>query len=337
MQAVVTLETLALAVGLDRSTVSRALRDDPKVSAATRERVQAKARELGYRPNPLMAAVGGRRIKGLGAGVTTVAYIQERRRPAVGADHFEILALLCEQSGYQAERFYYAEYPSVAALQRVLVNRGIHALVIAPPYERGEAAGWDFSQFFAVTMGEGGQPSPLPTIEADHFGLFLKAWRKVLEKGYQRIGVILMRHTVMVPDDEKRLAALEFAQKHVSPELPLLRPLFYEDTQELAQIRTWYDTQRPDVIIAFNDVACHFLRPRGVRIPEDVAYVSLHRYGWNPDMAGILWDLHLECEAALRLLEYAIKNFRLGVPPAKIYHLLDNPWVEGSTLPDRPR
>jgi len=43
---------VAAATALSVATVSRALRDDPKVSAATRERVRAAAKKLGYSHNP---------------------------------------------------------------------------------------------------------------------------------------------------------------------------------------------------------------------------------------------------------------------------------------------
>ena len=46
-----TLRTVAEACGIDISTVSRALRGDPRVAATTVTQVQAVAERLGYRPN----------------------------------------------------------------------------------------------------------------------------------------------------------------------------------------------------------------------------------------------------------------------------------------------
>ena len=45
------LSDLAKRLGLDQSTVSRALRDDPRVKAGTRSLIRKTAEELGYRPN----------------------------------------------------------------------------------------------------------------------------------------------------------------------------------------------------------------------------------------------------------------------------------------------
>jgi LacI family transcriptional regulator, galactose operon repressor len=47
----VTLKNIAAICGVDISTVSRALRDDPKVQPLTRKKIQQQASELGYVPN----------------------------------------------------------------------------------------------------------------------------------------------------------------------------------------------------------------------------------------------------------------------------------------------
>lgn len=52
----VTLQHIANAAKVSRTTVSLALRHHPKISVAMRKRVQVLDRKLGYRPNPLVAA-----------------------------------------------------------------------------------------------------------------------------------------------------------------------------------------------------------------------------------------------------------------------------------------
>src|SRR5215210_7018028 len=53
----VTLHDVAREAGVAVSTVSRALSDPDRVNVRTRERVQAVAQELGYRPNRLAQAL----------------------------------------------------------------------------------------------------------------------------------------------------------------------------------------------------------------------------------------------------------------------------------------
>jgi DNA-binding LacI/PurR family transcriptional regulator len=53
----VTLQDLADTLGVARSTVSRALRDDPQISPDTRLHVRRLARDLGYHPNAAARAL----------------------------------------------------------------------------------------------------------------------------------------------------------------------------------------------------------------------------------------------------------------------------------------
>lgn len=52
-----TMQDVATAAGVDRTTVSLALRNHPRISLATRKRVQQVADELGYRTHPLVSAL----------------------------------------------------------------------------------------------------------------------------------------------------------------------------------------------------------------------------------------------------------------------------------------
>ncbi|UUZ51336.1 LacI family transcriptional regulator [Massilia sp. B-10] len=61
------LKSLANALGVSKTTVSRALNGYPEVNARTRERVLAAARECGYVPNPMARslAVGRTNVFGI--------------------------------------------------------------------------------------------------------------------------------------------------------------------------------------------------------------------------------------------------------------------------------
>jgi len=54
-----TIYSLAREAGVSIATVSRALRDDPAVSPATRQQIQDLARQLGYRRSPLATRLAG--------------------------------------------------------------------------------------------------------------------------------------------------------------------------------------------------------------------------------------------------------------------------------------
>lgn len=57
VKGLVTMGTDARAAVIVPSTVSKALRDDPSISDDLKAKIQKVARELGHRPNPLVATL----------------------------------------------------------------------------------------------------------------------------------------------------------------------------------------------------------------------------------------------------------------------------------------
>src|SRR6218665_3923840 len=53
----VTLRDIAKEIGVTPMTVSRALRNQTRISEAMRAKIQAKAAELGYQPDPALTAL----------------------------------------------------------------------------------------------------------------------------------------------------------------------------------------------------------------------------------------------------------------------------------------
>lgn len=62
----VTVRDIARLGGVSAATVSRALRDHPRISPATRARIKALARRVGYRPNPRARALLGGKVDSIG-------------------------------------------------------------------------------------------------------------------------------------------------------------------------------------------------------------------------------------------------------------------------------
>src|SRR5258708_16098511 len=69
----ISIEDIARAAGVSHSTVSRALRDNPLISADVRERIQQLAHEMGYTPNAIAQSLQRRRTSTIGLVVTSMA------------------------------------------------------------------------------------------------------------------------------------------------------------------------------------------------------------------------------------------------------------------------
>src|SRR4051794_13277267 len=101
----VTFRQIAKASGLAVATVSYALRNHPKIPAGTTARVHALAEEMGYRPNPRVAALMAhiRRARPVPTG-DRIAFIW-LARPAAYLRMHHGARQRAEQLGYELEDF----------------------------------------------------------------------------------------------------------------------------------------------------------------------------------------------------------------------------------------
>jgi DNA-binding LacI/PurR family transcriptional regulator len=67
------IKDIARAAGVSHTTVSRALRDSPEISAATKERIRKLAQEMGYRPSAIARSLVTQRTHTVGVVVTSLA------------------------------------------------------------------------------------------------------------------------------------------------------------------------------------------------------------------------------------------------------------------------
>jgi DNA-binding LacI/PurR family transcriptional regulator len=134
-----TTREIATACGCSQSTVSNALRNDPRISEDTRARIQKIASEMGWKTNPLAAAFMAhlRSTKPPRYHATlafAVSHPQSARvedLPAHQRDNFKGAKDRAEQLGYVLEPIWVGE-PGINAdnLARMLQSRGIPGLII---------------------------------------------------------------------------------------------------------------------------------------------------------------------------------------------------------------
>jgi DNA-binding LacI/PurR family transcriptional regulator len=71
-KSAISIYDIARELGVSSGTVSRAFNDHPEVSKATRERILAKAKELGYTPSPLARALARNETSAIGIVIPTI-------------------------------------------------------------------------------------------------------------------------------------------------------------------------------------------------------------------------------------------------------------------------
>lgn len=332
----VSMQEVADAAGVHRGTVSRALRDDPRIPEATRGRVKAAAERLGYRPNPLVAALmSHRRAVAPARFQSVIAFVTQGRRRgewAGLASSFRRIqtaaAERAERNGYKLEEFCLGgERLRPEAFSRVLRQRGIHGMVIAPLQETQGSLALDCGPFCCVTIGHSLVKPNVARVASDHFQGMVLAVRRCRERGLTRPGLVLAEG---VNERVGRRWLGAYLAETAGGEAP--SPLLM-DTFAAGAFRAWFREHRPDVILtARPEPVLAALCGLRTKVSEVVGVVSL-----EADAAGA-WsgiDQHFDKvgAAAVDLLIGMLHRGDRG-ESAERQLLVEPSWVDGTGLPE---
>jgi len=341
-----TMAEVAKAAGVSKNTVSLALRGSPRISTATREKIEAVAAAMGYRLNPtvaqLMAELRQNRSPGYQA---TLALINAHESRDAFSNHPTIPAYVtgcrqrAKQLGYQLDDFWLHE-PDLPAARWLSIfrARNIRGVVIVGLMRRNRlparlAALWD--EFPALVTGVRTREPALSFACSDHHALALLAFEKAVALGYRRPALVL---DGVIDDlvDGRFSAGFLIGQTRLIPSGQLTRPFF-----EVAAARTdravfskWFEENQPDVIFTLYHEVERWVRDLGLRVPEDVGLIQ---YEWRSDhaaWAGMDQRNDLVGAAAVDMLISMVHHNERGVPEHPRATLIGSHWVDGKTVAD---
>ncbi|MET0263401.1 MAG: LacI family DNA-binding transcriptional regulator [Rariglobus sp.] len=244
-----TIRELAKALGLGKTTVAAALHDSRKVSAATREHVKQRARELGYIANPVASGflrqVRSQGIRRYRANLALVMpmhadyhYLQELIKGA---------SARCRELGYGLDVFRADSYEP-EKLTQILLARGILGVGIGPLDDPVGQITLDWSRFATAAYGYTMAQPAIHRVVPYHLHGIRDAFRACIQKGFKRIGLALKTREDQRSD---RLWSAGFIDLQRSlPAARRVRPLLAsEGDYTKTRIREWLRQERPDVVI----------------------------------------------------------------------------------------
>lgn len=339
------MEDVARELGVHRTTVSLALRRDPRIPAATQEAVRAAAARLGYRPNPLVVALmqqqRGRKSQ---HGVTTLAYLTFdtpgevwRRNPA----YVEINAgaqTRAAELNFRLEEFSLTRGGmNPRRLRQILLARGIGGVLLSPPPGAESRVDFDLTDFAAIGIGLRIREPIVERVSTDHYQAMRLAVRMCRERGYRRLGLVV-GDTASERIGHRWEAAflMEHWLEGGRTTVPVLSgPINTAARATPPDFAAWLRRTKPDVVIATpSDRASEWLAElRAVR--PQAGLVSLGLRDRRGRVAGI-WQNHARVGAmAVELLVAKLQRNERGADHALDTHLIEGEWVDGATLPTR--
>jgi len=335
------LKDIAKKLGVHPSTVSLALRDHPRISEAVRKQVKAMAIKLGYRVNPLIAALMQSRRTGRASGHLVLAYVtnyptrwgwkpQYHDRP----DYFPGAAVRAQELGYKLEHFWLGERGMTQErFCDILTARGIHGLLIGrlPPGQQSMDLLWQ--KFSCVALGMTLRDPVLHRVAEDYYSSGSAAMEQLIQRGYKRVGFVFSDANDSPRVGERWLGAYLQQQLRFRPQ-DRVPPFFYEDGPALSSaFREWYQKNKPDALLVTHALpVVHWLEEAGLQVPADVGLATLVNDHPEYGHAGVNGSAEKLGELAVEMLVGLLHRSERGVPDDPHEVLLSGDWRDGTTL-----
>ncbi|HVW20352.1 MAG TPA: LacI family DNA-binding transcriptional regulator [Opitutaceae bacterium] len=329
---------MAEVAGLARvhqTTVSRALRNDPRISARTRRRVQRAAERLGYRPHPLVSALialrRSRRPPRSPVALAFLAHTEDRGRrlPTHQYTYEAYLAgarAAAEQQGYQVDFFPLdAGGMTDRRLDSILAARNIPGIIIgALPQGHGRFT-LDWKRYSVMAIEYTFTQPAFDRVVHDSYDGMRRIMAECRARGLRRVGLVL---TEAGHERTEQLNGAAFwieqkADRFFAPIAPLSMPSWNEK-----DFSAWALRGRLEAVVTSNALLPEIggwkkaARSRG-RLR--VFNVNLLR---GKAGSGIYQDPATIGATAARLVIEKIGRNERGVPPLRKTILTQGRWVE---------
>jgi LacI family transcriptional regulator len=350
----ITMTDVARRAGVHYTTVSMALRNHPRLPAATRERLRALAEEMGYRPDPVLQALNDYRgrLKPRRQ-IATIAYITNFdsrwgwKQVWPDAEFYAGAERRASDLGYQLEHFWLGE-PGLTPhrLSDVLHARGITGIVIASHrYEAKTPLAFEWAKFCGVKIESFPQEPALHNVSTDRHSAIRIAVRQAKAAGYRRIG-FAMHPLWDLNADLAWSAGFLAEQQRIAPDERLPIFMFPEstwlqgnDSRDQAAARdsfqAWLRRHQPDCLISTSSFVKSHLDAMGIFVPRDLAFADILLPQSDGKVAGVRQNCRRVGEVAIEILASQLQQNAFGVPELPNATLVESTWFDGESLPKR--
>ncbi len=326
-----TRNDLARLAGVSSCTVSMAMRNNPKVAAATRKRIQRLAAETGYVVDPVGTLLARRRLA--------------RRRPeariliaVLSDDGVGDETLLDAAKALGVDVMFVRVNPNVPP--RILLDRlwaqGVLGILLGSSLPWGMKtlleASWER---FSVLKSFRLYPDlPFSFIRHAPFDYAMLALENLRRAGCRRIAAILAESGSRIDDDARAGAVYAFAGRYAAEGVRTALRTERGVAEISAETLRWLREEGPDGVLIFHAHMAIPLREAGFRLPDDfpcAAILALPQY--LPDVAGCDARLADYARLELRALLDMVGAGERGFADAPVQHVLDPVWHTGATCP----
>lgn len=339
MNAALRLQDVADRAGVSRATVSLALRHHSSIPAVTRLRLQKLADEMGYRPNPLVAALMRYQRSGRTLSPThlTLALVLKFSRRDEWQRYLSPNLITgaqqrAQQLGYHLEEFWLTDLGwSDARLSEVLFHRNVPGIIVGPlPVPVGQLRlAWE--KFSAVAIGYSLARPNLHRVTSDRFQALQLAMREVRRQGYRRIGLALETNQDARVHHQWVAAFLwEQSQCRLADRIPLL--LVGDRGGGARRFAEWLGEFQPEVVLGYDAKAAGWLQSLDPLNRRKVQFVQLWKENPAGKYAGLYHHPAAIGAAAVDSVVGLIQRNERGIPASAHTVQLEASWSDAGAI-----
>lgn len=347
MSGRVTLNDVAQRAGVHYTTVSLALRNNPRIPTSTRKKICDIAEEMGYRPDPMLHALinyrfqlHGRRANATVAYLTSGSNRSAWRQTWSDTEYMAGAETAARGLGFRLEHFWLGEAGlSHGRLSDIIHTRGISGLIIGPNRGGLDAPlALDWEKFCAVKIDNLPCSIGLHRVSSDRGGAVRLAIRKAREAGHRRIGIV-MTENWDVECDGAWSSGIS-GEQWAAPDnetiiIHRLKNRTGKTSISEAGCRTfgeWIEQAQPQIIISDGEIRRALFEPREARGAEPLPFIDValdHRESLE---AGVIHNFKHVAEVAMEMLATQMRLSLSGAPKIPTSTLVECTWHAGEVF-----
>lgn len=280
------LKQLAKELNLSFSTVSKALRDSHEISATTKSRVLAKAKELNYQVNPL--ASNFRRQKSKTIAVVVPEVVNDFFGPVISG-----IESVAQEKGYHVLIYLtHEDVQKEVAITRLLQHGRVDGIMISLSKQTRDCHHLDElknKEIPLVFFDRVAEHLAVPKVNTDDYDCGIKATEHLISQGCRRIAFLSISPNLSISNIRMQGYLEALRRNNLNPDARLIISCDRDDISNGDLIRQLLKRKyRPDglfacvekLAISVYEIAAQL----GLKIPEDLKIITFS----NSYMAGLL-------------------------------------------------
>lgn len=336
------IRELARLAKVSPATVSFALRDSPKISKITKDRIRRLAERNGYRCDARVVDMMRHLRKPRNIRETAcfaVISFYDTPRPWEHSEHlrrmYEGMMTRARELGYRLEPLWLrAPGMTYRRFRSILDARGIEGLLCFGSPDFDQEFPVELGRYAVVTQGLSIR-TPLHRVISDSYNDTVEALNRLYQYKYRRPGLVIGRFEDLRGAHKHAAAYLGWCEQ--SPEPMAALPILRLDDVEADKLLSWLRHERPDAVLFVHvgDVLDSFrkiLTENRVKVPRDLGVLVISPVIADRDFCGLEENQQLIGTWAVELLAARIANRDFGIPVNPRIEMVESVWRSGPSL-----